>query len=451
MPEKRQRLLHWQPGFSLARKPAKKSITRRRRKEQSTGAPQRYEFVCENLVEESGHGPRRSVERCVIVTNPEGLTTHDTAVSPRFGQLTTSNEILANNTQNISTPCSILYNSVAHRFEPILNQYNREFCKIPLTFDLQINPFQYRQGIHSEPLFLVHAAMALAGHHVESQSAEHHRGTALQLLREGLGTPGDLADAFYMLDTITILFSLDETQSAFGNWSIHLTGVFALLEACGGTHVWIKSPRAVVQVGLMVWWDAITSLVAREDCVFPYSYFEVVASSNQGEQEWDYFRLCGCPLPLVEIVMRLARLSAEKRKSAPMQYVKLDDTVISDIENSLGSWQHVSPPTADRDESSVHQDMDSMHCAEAWRHGLLLYVHRVFRWEPGDRVPPSMARCARVTADHVFACREDSSLVAKQALLPPFLRGVRAEGRVHAQDDTPALLALGLCDEIPHV
>ena len=115
-----------------------------------------------------------------------------------------------------------------------------------------------------------------------------------------------------------------------------------------------------------------------------------------------------------------------------------DDAVISDIEKSLESWQYVSPPTADRDEASMHQDMDSMHCAEAWRHGLLLYVHRVFRWEPGHGTPARITWRARVTADHVFACREDS-LVAKQALLPLFFAGCEL------RDESPRTKILWLC------
>ncbi|KAK7915008.1 hypothetical protein PG985_012711 [Apiospora marii] len=488
MPEK-GRLLNWQPGFSLSRKPTKKSVTRRRKK-QGADVVQQYEFICEYPTEQN-HEPRPAFENSnefntatseapdlatVLVTDgtaspdcracpyddgpslsgdipseasagnsllgaikhadiggnevrtidcSEG-STHHTEIPAKSKRATATpgvDIVTQSQDHQIWIPSSILYSSLAHRFESILDQYNQEFCKIPLTFDLQINPFQYRKGACAEPLFLVHAAMALAGHHVESQSTEHHRGTALQLLREGLDTSGSLALVYHMLDAIVILFSLDETQSAWGNWSTHLMGAYAILEACGSIEVWSKSPRAVVQVGLLIWWDAITSLVAREDCVFPYSYFEAVTSSNTSDHEWDYFRLCGCPLELVRVVMHLARLSAEKRKATSMQYVKFDGTVISDIEKSLMSWQHISPPTADQDESSMHQDMDSMHCAEAWRNGLLLYLYRVFQWEPGRRVPMRVARLARVTADHVFACRDDSSLVAKQALLPLFFAG----------------------------
>ncbi|KAK8122944.1 hypothetical protein PG984_011614 [Apiospora sp. TS-2023a] len=453
-------LLSWQPGFSLSRKPTKKSVTRRRKKLDAEAAEQ-YEFICESPAKLS-HEPRLSVKASAAVTTaPEVAVAPasdeparpDSTASPSvdgpslYGDIASEPERLAHNTEvspgverptptlssvdittqnhvyHTWTPSTIFYNSVAHRFEPILDQYNQEFCKIPLTFDLRVNPFQYRKGGNTEPLFLVHAAMALAGHHIESGFTEHHKGTALHLLRESLNTSANLKHVYHMLDAIVILFSLDETQSAWGNWSTHLVGAFALLEACGGVKAWTKSPRAVVQVALLIWWDAITSLVAREDCIFPYAYFEAVASSNSNNCGWDYFRLCGCPLELVGIVMRLARLSGEKRMSNSMRYVKFDDTIISDIERSLESWQHVSPPTADQDEGAMHQDLDSMHCAEAWRNGLLLYVYRVFKWEPGSRVPVQVARRARVTADHVFACRDGNSLVAKQALLPLFFAG----------------------------
>lgn len=105
-----------------------------------------------------------------------------------------------------------------------------------------------------------------------------------------------------------------------------------------------------------------------------------------------------------------------------MRYVKFDDSVISEIEKALESWQHVSSPTSLQDEASLHQDMDAMHCSEAWRNGLLLYLYRVFQWEPGHPVAIRAALRAQITADHVFACREDS-LVAKQALLPLFFAG----------------------------
>ncbi|KAK7997859.1 Cholesterol 7-alpha-monooxygenase [Apiospora arundinis] len=477
--------LHWQPGFTLSRKPAKKSIARRNKagggaKEGS--GPQQYEFICEYPVATS-HAQKRP-KRLAASEEPDASTTAErpvtspAAIQSSPGADSTNNIVLASNSSGEQeapsgaacldgsgssgyptpertgptadsthtveaplmrlgatqdsprlghhdytlAPTSVMYNSISHRFGPILNRYNKEFCKIPLTADLQVNPFQYQRVLDTEPIFLLHAVMALAGHHVESPTTEGHHRKALQLLREGLNVNSGSDDIYHFLDTIIILFSLDETQSTLGNWSTHLTGAFSLLEASGGIQKWTQSPRAVVQVALLTWWDAITSLVSREDCVFPHSYFEAVLANSNGQKGWDYFRLCGCPLPLVRAVMRLARLSAEKSKSSTMQYVKLDDAVISELEQSLEAWQHVSPSTADEDESAMQEDMDSMHCSEAWRHGLLIYMYRVFRWEPGSRTPVHVARRARVVADHVFACRADG-LVAKQALLPLFFAG----------------------------
>ena len=85
---------------------------------------------------------------------------------------------------------------------------NEEFCKIPLTTDLSLNPFQYQKIAKREPAFLVHAAMALAGHHLESFSTHHHRQASLQALRESL-SDRDFSQAQHMVDAIILLFSLD--------------------------------------------------------------------------------------------------------------------------------------------------------------------------------------------------------------------------------------------------
>lgn len=156
--------------------------------------------------------------------------------------------------------------------------------------------------------------------------------------------------------------------------------------------------------------------MSREDCVFPYAYFEATLL-NHDEGEWSYFGLCGCPSYLVEIVMQLARLSAEKRKSSSMKYVTFDNTFVWNLKQSLESWHYTSPPTAFSNEECLHQDQDSMHCSEAWRDGLLLYLYRVFEWEPETRVPMCIVARARAVVDHIFACRDDS-MISRQALLP---------------------------------
>jgi hypothetical protein len=58
------------------------------------------------------------------------------------------------------------------------------------------------------PLFLTHAALALAGHHVLSAQFQDHRQAALQALRKGLDEMNS-AHFYQVLDTIILLFSLD--------------------------------------------------------------------------------------------------------------------------------------------------------------------------------------------------------------------------------------------------
>jgi hypothetical protein len=161
--------------------------------------------------------------------------------------------------------------------------------------------------------------------------------------------------------------------------------------------------------------------MSREDCVFPYSYFEAVMM-NYDDRGWDYFGLCGCPVGLVKLVMRLARLSAEKRRSLSMERVLFDDSAVTELEDELRAWHHVPPPAAYVNEESMHLDRDNMHCAEAWRNGMLLYIHRVFRWERGTSFSMCASVCARTVTDHIFACRE-GSMIARQALVPLFFAG----------------------------
>ncbi|KAB8074786.1 hypothetical protein BDV29DRAFT_117158 [Aspergillus leporis] len=126
--------------------------------------------------------------------------------------------------------------------------------------------------------------------------------------------------------------------------------------------------------------------------------------------------------------MHLARLNSEKRKSSSMRYVKFDTTVISELEQSLKSWHHVSLTTAFGGEECMQQDRDNMHCSEAWRNGLLLYIYRVFRWEPGTSIPMRILYYARAVVDHVVACRE-ASMVSRQDLLPLFFAGCELTDR----------------------
>ncbi|CAH0049930.1 unnamed protein product [Clonostachys solani] len=281
--------------------------------------------------------------------------------------------------------------------------------------------------------------MALAGHHLNSPSALSHRHASLHLLRQSLGAYNDAETMYSVLDTIIILFSLDETQSMLGNWSTHLKGAYDLLEACGGIKGIALSSRVEAQIGILTWWDAITSLLSREDCVFPYTYFEAV-EANQPKREWDFFGLCGCPTSLAKIVMRVARLGAQMRNASPPPYSEHDEAAIADLEKSLQDWFHTPAVDGPWDEERVHRDLDAMHCSEAWRNGILLYIFRVFRWKPGDSVPLHVLYRARTVVDHVVSCR-DGDMISRQALLPLFLAGCEL------QDGSTRKKIVALCNE----
>ncbi|KAL2075862.1 hypothetical protein VTL71DRAFT_805 [Oculimacula yallundae] len=489
MPENQ---LSWQPGFSLSRKPFKRPAVRRKRQQQfefvedhSQKSQDKKSPLTGRTVSPSNYSREYPSRASTLAPdsrsdNPEKCASSDdlsledwsasTSEGPFFSKenrQSSEGNSISYNTEHKSTPTSlallvhyegtlmsqvtgfwastdnrsfifsslpatISFGSLTQRFKPILNRYNGEFCTIPLTFGLHINPFRYRTDIDPEPTFLVHAVMALAGHHVKSASTSSHRHSALRLLRQNLDIFEDAEAMYSMLDTIVILFSLDETQSMFGNWSTHLAGAYALLEACGGIHIFNMSSRLEAQIGILTWWDAIISLLSREDCVFPYEYFDAILS-NQARREWDFFSLCGCPTSLAKIVMQIARLSASKQNqnrkggfSFRTSIVNSNNTdmraSISDIEQELTIWCHTPAPAAFQDEESMHNDRDTMHCSEAWRHGLSLYIFRIFHWEPGASIPPYVIYIARVIVDHVTSCR-DNEMISRQALFPLFLAG----------------------------
>lgn len=177
----------------------------------------------------------------------------------------------------------------------------------------------------------------------------------------------------------------------------------------------------------------MTSLVNRTPCVFPYEYFEAVLASSD-DRFWTYFGLCGCPQSLAVPAVQLAHLAAEKQKTASMRWVAFDSSLVSEIEQTLEAWSHTPSDTVLDDEESIHQDMERMHCSEAWRNGLLLYIYRVFWWKPADRLPGQVVARARTILDHACSCRDDQFL-ARQALLPLFFAGcemadVSAQNRI---------------------
>ncbi|ETS84560.1 hypothetical protein PFICI_02585 [Pestalotiopsis fici W106-1] len=450
MPERR---ISWQPGFTLSRKPAKRPTRPRNRQQQfeivveqpetfhrrAKGQPATTTSQYQELFL-GDSSKRRSDPETPNRASSNGVVEHDgppvdnapphsscAVATDSAGDATRPGPSTTLTALSGIIPPTVEYSGLVERFRPILTRYNSEFCTIPLTFKLRINPFRYRMDLDPEPLFLVHAVCALAGHHVQSTSMLTHRHAALQLLRHSLDTLSDIEAMYSVLDTIVILFSLDETQSLLGTWSIHLQGAYRIVESCGGIQRIPLSSRLETQIAILTWWDAIIALLSREECIFPYNYFESVLS-NLHKREWDFFGLCGCPTAIVKIVMRLARLSTTNHRISVGLDSPPDDDTVNEIIHSLESWSHVSNLTSLHDEESMHEDIDAMHCSEAWRGGLLLYIFRVFQWTPGSTVPMHIIYRARTVVDHVIACR-DTAMLSRQALLPLVFAGCELQDK----------------------
>lgn len=123
-----------------------------------------------------------------------------------------------------------------------------------------MNPFRCSFKPDANTTFLLHAIMALAGHHTGSATTRYHQHEAVHLLRQSLSSTDVIRRGPATLDTIVILSSVDQTQSALGTWRMHSAGAYSLLEACGGIPIWTKFPRAQVQVAMLMWYVILVEL-----------------------------------------------------------------------------------------------------------------------------------------------------------------------------------------------
>lgn len=174
------------------------------------------------------------------------------------------------------------------------------------------------------------------------------------------------------------------------------------------------------------------------------AYLEFLAEREK-DDEWSFFDLTGCPGELVVRLYELADLARQQEIAASMRWLRFDMTAVHEAERRIAAWKNDCAPDEDEEvgliagaeeeadaeaESRFHDAQDRYHCAEAWRHALLLYIARVFNCTT-DR-PRSIPRLARLTLDHV-RCVRRSSQIQKQQLLPVFLGGSEsADGEMRA-------------------
>ncbi|GLA60364.1 hypothetical protein AtubIFM54640_000815 [Aspergillus tubingensis] len=317
----------------------------------------------------------------------------------------------------------------------LLDMYDSEFCVLPLTADISVNPFRCQRQLPQRSHILFHSILALCCQHLKrltgswSAEAEEHRRKALQLL-EGALQSKQANNQIHLLEPILILFTLDCALSAAGSWTTHLNRAHSLLQACGGPSA-LTTPRVRSQVGMLLWWDATLALISRQGTVMHRSYLEFLVRWEK-QDEWSFFDLTGCPRDLFAHLFFLTELARQSEIAMSMEWLSFNVAPVMDIEQQLIQWynkegsfsrhKEQEMDVSDTDiEKQDHEQRDRYHCAEAWRCALLLYIERVFK---SDRIKrqPAINRLSRRTLDHIRCCRR-SSQTQKQLLLPIFLAG----------------------------
>ncbi|KAJ5097066.1 hypothetical protein N7456_007787 [Penicillium angulare] len=261
-----------------------------------------------------------------------------------------------------------------------------------------------------------------------SDEVVEHRGKAAQLLENALRTIQS-QNSLHLLEPILILFTLDCTLSATGQWNTHLKRAHSVLQACGGPNSLI-APRQRSQVGMLLWWDATITLVSRRCPIFDRSYLEYCIRWEKLD-EWSFFDLTGCPQELFVLLYNLSELAQQSEIASSMTWLTFNITPIIEAEEKLNQWQNKFVPLpqdqnldiSDEDlERQLHEQQDRYHCAEAWRCALILYIESVFKRDSSQRRSFSLTLMARKTLDHIRCCRRTSQ-TQKQLLLPIFLAG----------------------------
>ncbi|KAF5858061.1 hypothetical protein ETB97_004904 [Aspergillus alliaceus] len=324
--------------------------------------------------------------------------------------------------------------------QTLIDRYNRQFCALPITSDFPYNPFRCQTRGLDTSTGLLHAFLAIAYYHIDRESPHveysaemnFHKGAARKLCETELKDKTllrPISSFSNLINTIAVLFTFEAAQSAIGRWSHHLTCIHDILEHSGGASALSRSPKLQTQVIICLWWDVTVAMTSREAPVFPYSYFNELLSLEE-ESLWTFFDMTGCPRGLLVALVQLAHMAAERERVLDMRFACFNLKLVDDIEDSIYNWSPSSheEPLDWKDEEEMHLEQDRIHCFEAWRFALLLYIQRVFRWNRKTAPWGRIKFLARKVVDHIQSCRL-SSFVSKQVLMPVFLAGAELQNQ----------------------
>ncbi|KIW10679.1 hypothetical protein PV08_11643 [Exophiala spinifera] len=372
---------------------------------------------------------------------PESSSTRLSLTSDRVGQ-----------EMSVTVP-QMLYSTLTEKFYGLLDMYDREFCWYPITNDFSVNPYRLRPETTRGSQHLLHAIVALSCHFklrspnqlLPPSDAIDHKNTSLVLYQNALSKEDAHIDGLSLLDTAMALWQFEAALSSLNIWRTHLGDAYKLLELCGGIRRWSAGIKANTQVAMFLWWDAMVSLLSREQTVFPYSYFEALLKA-EGRQPWTFYELNGCPREVLVPMMQLANLAAssstKQQNRIATADAKVSSRIVAEIELSLRRYEYHGDGLSDLvfegmdfDEEALHIERDRYHCCEAFRYALLIYIVRIFvlpntrTVERKKGVHARLSFLSRVVLEHVHACRPSGRMIQKQALFPVFMAGV--EIRAH--------------------
>ena len=180
--------------------------------------------------------------------------------------------------------------------------------------------------------------------------------------------------------------------------------------------------------------------MARAAPVFPRAYYDYVLELDTGAT-YDIFTISGVPRGLFRWFRELAQMAGEKRLVATLQHATFNVGRALQIDSDIRAYNigdHLTIQPPDNTDEDVAAELlecwhDYYNAANAWKHALLLYIARVFRWDPSRPGPlPELASLSRLVLDSVRCCRPESAM-QKQLLLPVFVAGAEARD-VYSRD-----------------
>ncbi|KEF60469.1 uncharacterized protein A1O9_02030 [Exophiala aquamarina CBS 119918] len=331
---------------------------------------------------------------------------------------------------------SSLGQSLLLALEPaeLLVFYDSELCTLPFTHDFPENPLRCLRSVSAEPKHLLHAMLAFSLEHVSRLSDKlpgpsltdqitiykHSAAECYAITSSAAST----AAKRHLLDTIFILFALDAFLSASGPWGARLANAYHKIESMGGISLTAASPRARAQLMMFVWWDCSIALVARSNPVFSSFYYDFALEEHNGAT-YDIFTISGVPKDLFRYCRELTQIASEKRQISKFKYAVFDMSRVLELEKSIREYPGggLAPQGEDGAEELIECWHDYYNAANAWKYALLLYISRVFKWDPTSQIRLSeFTSLSRLVLDSVRCCRPDSPM-RKQLLFPVFVAG----------------------------